>query len=91
MTEHDYNASSNDDKPDDCEPVYATLHFYYSDPDSMRRYNLCNKAEDLKGILFEYDQWLRAEIKYHEKEELQPARDGFWEICNAYEVDPWED
>ena len=48
----------------DYEPVYATLHFYYNDPDSMRRFRLCNQAEDLKLVLWGLDRWLRCETKY---------------------------
>ena len=73
------------------EQVYATLYFYADDPDSMRRFRLCNKAEDVMIVLFSLDQWLRHEIKYNDREELQVARDKLWGLCNEYEVDPLED
>jgi hypothetical protein len=40
------------------------MHFYTDDPDSMRRFRLCNQAEDMKLALWEYDNWLRNHIKY---------------------------
>ena len=73
------------------EPVYATLHFYHNDPESMRRFRKIQKVDDFSGVLFEFDQWLRSEIKYHEHEEYQPVRDEFWKFCEHYGIDPWED
>ena len=43
--------------PIDNEPVYATLHFYYDDVDSMRRYRHCNQAEDTRLVLWGLSQW----------------------------------
>lgn len=68
-------------------PVYATLHFYYGDPDSMRRYRLCNNAEYMMIALYELDRWLRNEIKYNDKEELSAARDQLMDLCDEYEID----
>jgi hypothetical protein len=115
----DYARSSNDDNPKsitdaydpakvaetwtDFEPVYATLHFYYNDPDSMRRFRLCNQAEDLKLAMFEFDWWLRNRIKYNDSaideqrisedgiEWLQIARDQLWKRCADYGIDLTED
>ena len=80
----------SEDLPD-YEPVYATLHFYHDDPESMRRFRKIQKTDDFSGVLFEFDQWLRSEIKYHEHEEYQPVRDEFWRFCDERGVDPWED
>ena len=48
----------------DMEPVYATLHFYHDDPDSMRRYRECNQAGEVRDAVGEYAQWLHAKVKY---------------------------
>ena len=80
-----------EDPPDDMEPVYATLHFYYDNPDSMRRFRKMQQIDDYAGVLFELDQWLRNKIKYEEHEEYQPARDEFWKFCEYYGIDPMED
>ena len=76
---------------DDTEPVYATLHFYYNDQESMRRFRKIQRVDDFSGVLFEFDQWLRYQIKYAEYDEYQPVRDEFWKFCEHYGVDPWED
>jgi len=47
------------DNNDDYEPVYATLHFYYSDPDSMARYKACNEALDVLRAVEDFERWLR--------------------------------
>lgn len=33
-----------------------------------------------KNLLWEYDQWLRSQIKYSDRYELQPARDKLYEL-----------
>ena len=97
------NKLSNDHKPHDIEPVYATLHFYHNDPDSMRRFRLCNQAEGMKLVLWELDQWLRNKIKYNDadlperqvSEEglvlLQIVRDQLNDQCEDYGIDIWDD
>ena len=69
---------SNDHKPhdfeppDDLEPVYATLHFYYNDPDSMRRMRECLDAPKWKSAVQEFDRWMRNRIKYNPDSETDP-------------------
>jgi hypothetical protein len=46
------------------EPVYATMHFYYNDEDSMSRYRACNQALDVRAALREFDNALRSIEKY---------------------------
>jgi hypothetical protein len=52
----------------DMEPVYATLHFYYDNPDSMRRFKLCNEAETVRLALWDFKEWLHSEFKWGEDE-----------------------
>ena len=78
----------------DMTPVYATLHFYYDDPDSMRRMKECMDAPNVRSLLFDYDQWLRDQIKYHERPDeagLQAARDMLWKIADENGIDIWEE
>lgn len=35
-------------------------------------------------VAWDLDQWLRSEIKYQDKNELQSARDKLWELINDY-------
>lgn len=39
-----------------------------------------------KNLLWEYDQWLRGEIKYSDRYELQPARDKLHEIARDHNI-----
>ena len=83
--------ASEDYCAEDMEPVYATLHFYHNDPESMRRFRKIQQVDDYAGALFEFDQWLRTQIKYAEHDEYQPVRDEFWKFCEYYGIDPMED
>ena len=70
------------------------FHFYYDDPDSMRRLDECMRAPDVKSVLWEFSQWLRYEIKYLDRDDettLHEVQDKLWETCKAYQVDPWEE
>ena len=51
------------DNNDDYEPVYATLHFYYDDPDSMARYKACNEALDVLRAVEDFERWIRNTIQ----------------------------
>ena len=79
---------------DETEPVYASLHFYYNDPDSMRRFMECMSAPDMKEVLFQFSQWLRGQIRYAERgdeDTLVEVYDKFWNYCESCNVDPWEE
>ena len=69
----------------------ASMHFYFDDIESMRRYRKINKTDDVYGALREFEEWLRGKIKYGEMDEYQPVRDVFWNICTDYGIDPWEE
>lgn len=75
----------------DDQPVYATLYFYYDNPDSMRRLDECMRAPDVRSVLYRFDNWLRDQIKYMDREDedtLQDVRDRLYEICSEYQIDP---
>ena len=74
----------------DVELVYATLHFYHDDPESMRRFRECNQAADVKAALREYDRWLRDQVKYHERDDaegLRAARQKLRFVLGDYGID----
>jgi hypothetical protein len=95
------NHPADNQREDDYEPVYATLHFYYNDPDSMRRFRLCNQAEDTRLALWEYDNKLRAFVKHgvensiyadQEPEEvIRMVRELFHSYLGDYGIDLTED
>ena len=88
---------SNDNKPhcfepsDDLEPVYATLHFYYNDPDSMRRMRECLDAPNVSGCVREFEEWLRRVIDYDEPTSLEDVRNELFKIFNQCGLSPWEE
>jgi len=47
------------------EPVYATLSFYESDPESMAMFHRMLKVDGLYSAVQEFDNWLRNRIKYN--------------------------
>lgn len=57
----------------------ATLVFEL--PEEQDEFTLANRGKDLYGILWEFDQWLRSEIKYNNKD-YQNVRDKLYEIMN---------
>ena len=73
----------------DVELVYATLHFYHGNPESMRRFREVNQAADVKAVLCEYDRWLRDQLKYHKRDDaegLRVARDRLWMVLGEWSV-----
>ena len=76
--------------PDDMEPVYATLHFYYDNPESMRRFRACNQAEDVRSAIREYDNELRRRWKYGDRGvqmmTVEQARGLLWASLKRYGV-----
>ena len=76
----------------DYEPVYATLHFYYNDPDSMRRMRECLDAPKWKSAVREFDQWIRGLVKYGEVTVNEESiRERFHVIFGEHGIDIWED
>jgi len=82
----------SDDEERDLEPVYATLHFYYNDPDSMRRMKECLDAPKWKSAVWEFDNWLRSRIKYGDGGVADEViRAHLHTIFGEYGIDIWDD
>ena len=69
----------------------AQLTFDISDPDDARAHIEAVKARDMSLMLWEYDQWLRGEIKYKElpdgwDEAYQSARDKLREMAGEADI-----
>lgn len=99
----DYNPVPPDEDRD-LEPVYATLHFYYNDPDSMRRMKECLDAPKWKSAVWEFDRWMRNRIKYNPDSEddplyisddgitwLQAAREQLCMRLEDHGIDIWDE
>ena len=61
-------------------------------PDDQQEYDRANAASRLCSVLWEYDQWLRSEIKYNESEDseiidgYQKARDKLYEVMSSEDI-----
>ncbi len=64
----------------------VSLHFYYDDPDSMRRYRECNQAADVKLALWNFINDPEDGIHNIVKWKRDPA---FWEGMTGYSVLAW--
>ena len=80
-----------DDTAPPSTPVYAILHFGLEDGEGERRLRECLDAPQVRSALWEYDNWLRGQIKHADRVELQPARDKLFEIFNEHDVSVWEE
>ena len=76
------------------ERVYAMLCFYNDDPDSMRRYRVCNQASSMIAAIWEFDNDLREIWKHGEDEDqlvlVEDVRSMLWDKLNQYEVNLYE-
>ena len=62
----------------------ATLTFDLTDPEDDASYKLMNQASEMSMVLWEFDQYLRTQLKYTEvPDDLETARDKLWEMLNA--------
>ena len=63
----------------------ATLNFDLDDADDKMAHLRCTKALDLALALWHFDQWLRSQIKYNEKD-YQSIRDELHKIMEEYDI-----
>jgi len=72
--------------------VSSTLTFNLDDPEGERRLRECLDAPKWKSAVWEFDQWLRGEIKYGDRELTDCAiRDSLHRIFSDRNIDIWED
>ena len=67
--------------------MVGILAFNLSDGDDNDKFDVVRKAEDYRNVLFDFDQWLRGQIKYADKEDLQSVRGQLHDICETFEVE----
>ena len=58
----------------------ATLEFNL--PDDNQEFELTSKALKMYSTLWDFDIWLRAEIKYNDQEHYEPVREMLRELMN---------
>ena len=64
----------------------ATLKFNLDNADDRIAHLRCTKALDLALALWHFDQWLRSQIKYNEKD-YQSIRDELHRTMSEYVID----
>lgn len=58
----------------------STLQFNLDDSGDRAAHFRCLASDDLCGALYDFDQYLRNEIKYNGKDSLQSVRDHLYSI-----------
>jgi len=64
----------------------ATLNFDLDNKDDEMALDRCRKSLDMALVLWDFDQWLRGEYKYHDKGYCEEIRDKLTEIMNNHDV-----
>jgi len=65
----------------------ATLTYDLNDPEDRMAHYRATISMDMAMVLWEYDQHLRSEYKYAEKEEAYDYREKFREFLNERNID----
>jgi len=63
----------------------ATLEF--SLPEDNQEFELASKALKLYGTLWDFDVWLRTQIKYNNQEQYETVREKLRELMNDNRID----
>lgn len=56
-------------------------------PEDNQEFELHTKALKMYSTLWDFDLWLRSEIKYNNQEQYEPVRDKLREFMNDNRID----
>jgi hypothetical protein len=56
-------------------------------PEDNQEFELASKALKMFGTLWDFDVWLRTEIKYNNQEQYEPVREKLRELMNDNRID----
>ena len=56
-------------------------------PEDNQEFELTSKALKMYSTLWDFDIWLRSEIKYNNQEQYEPVRDKLREFMNDNRID----
>jgi hypothetical protein len=62
----------------------AILEFTY--PDDADAHDDALNGAEWKSVVWEIDEWLRQQIKYHNREDLQMVRDKLFELRDVRDL-----
>ena len=62
-------------------------------PDDNIDYKIANKAADMRLVICEFTNAIRAKAKYQEKQpkSWEEVKDMWWAILNDYDIDPYNE
>lgn len=60
---------------------------YQIETDDKQEFYMAYHGDDCYFALWDLDQWLRDEIKYNDKNDLQPVRDTLNKIMQDHNID----
>lgn len=55
-------------------------------PEEKDEFTLATRGCDMWVTLFEFDQWLRSQIKYNDRIEYQEIRNKLYELLDTYNI-----
>jgi hypothetical protein len=61
--------------------------FEFDLPEAQEDFEMYSKAPEFYNVLFEINEWLRTQIKHHDKEEYIPVREQLSELMRKYGID----
>jgi hypothetical protein len=56
-------------------------------PEDNQEFELASKSLKLYGTLWDFDVWLRTQIKYNDQEQYEPVREMLRELMNNNRID----
>jgi hypothetical protein len=59
----------------------------FSLPEDNQEFELHTKALKMYSTLWDFDVWLRTEIKYNNQEQYEPVREKLRELMNENRID----
>lgn len=55
-------------------------------PEENVEHLMATKAQKMFSLLWDFDQWLRDQIKYHDRNNLQEIRDQFHFMLESHDI-----
>ena len=59
-------------------------------PEDISELKQMMEANDYNLVLLDFNKWLRNEIKYNNKNELQPVRDKLYNFLSSHGIDLYD-
>ena len=80
------NKTTSNDHYDDMELVYASLHFYYNDSDSMSRFQQCMDAPRVLRAVEDFERKIHEILKYAKDPDVWGEINGYAGLDRARDM-----